>query len=235
MKPITANKPVTIFVSLLLLTSTVSSSLAFAQPPDSLVETVTSAGWDSPGMAQIAIHTGREITRHLEAAHAALAQGESGKALGNVQAANRLNDSVLQMMPYMKVKEDLFNAKGKLDSEQVDVFYDQLLPIYAELDAMEIDAPQMAQQARTKLKAAEAASRKGDTKAANSTVQEVIDMVAATEIDLPVVYLHEQLATAQQALGGSSRDTAAAKAALDNALKSITAVTSGVAVVGETK
>ncbi len=139
------------------------------------------------------------------------------------------------MMPYMKVKEDLFSAKGKLAEEKVDVFYNELLPVYAEIDAMEIDALKMAQQALSKLKAAEAASRKGDAKTASAGVQEVIDMVAATEIDLPVVYLHGQLEAAQQALSGSNRDTAAAQKALDNALQSITAITNGVAVEGEAK
>ncbi|OQX14124.1 MAG: hypothetical protein BWK73_10255 [Thiothrix lacustris] len=135
----------------------------------------------------------------------------------------------------MKVKEDLFSAKGKLAEEKVDVFYNELLPVYAEIDAMEIDALKMAQQALSKLKAAEAASRKGDAKTASAGVQEVIDMVAATEIDLPVVYLHGQLEAAQQALSGSNRDTAAAQKALDNALQSITAITNGVAVEGEAK
>ena len=231
MKNLPSRKPVAVLLSALLLAST--TSLAFtraeaAQPPNSLVETVSTPGWSSPGMQQIAAHSGREIIRHLSDARAALEKNESGKALGEVIAANKLNDSVMQSMPYVNITEDVFNAKGKLAMQNVDRFYDDLLPIYSELDDMEVYAPAVAQHARGKLKEAEAMSRKGQTTEAADKLKEVADAISETDVFLPVGYVHGQLAASQNALSENHRDVATAKITIDNALKSLTAVTEGV-------
>lgn len=231
MKPVSSHKPTAIMLSALLLAST--STFAFAateaaQPPNSLVETVTAPGWDSPNLRKIAAHTGNEIVRHLNAAHAAIEQGDSGKALGEVEAANHLNDSVMQSMPYTDVKEDVFNAKGKLAMEETARFYDDLLPLYAELDDMQMYAPQVAQKARGKVKEAEAMSRKGQNKEAADKLKEVMDDISATAVFLPVGYVHGQLQAAQNALSEQHRDVATAKTAINNALKSLGAFTEDV-------
>jgi hypothetical protein len=220
-------------LSALLLAST--STFAFtaaeaAQPPNSLVETVSNPGWDSPNMEKIAAHTGNEIVRHLSAAHDAIEKNDSGKALGEVEAANRLNDSVMQSMPYVNVKEDVFNAKGKLAMNESGRFYDDLLPIYAELDDMQMYAPQVAQKAHSKVKEAEAMSRKGQTKEAADKLKEVMADISETAVFLPVGYVHGQLEAAQSALSEQHRDVATAKTALDNSLKSLTAFTEAVVV-----
>ena len=231
MKTLPSRKPVAVLLSALLLAST--TSLAFtraeaAQPPNSLVETVSTPGWSSPGMQQIAAHSGREIIRHLNDARATLEKNESGKALGEVIAANKLNDSVMQSMPYVNVKEDIFNARGKLAQQDTGRFYDDLLPIYAQLDDMEVFAPEVAKKARGKLKAAEEMSRKNQTKEAADKLKEVMDDVSATTVFLPVGYVHGQLGAAQNALSEKHRDVAIAKTAINNALKSLTAFTENV-------
>lgn len=234
MKTRISHKPASTMLAVLLLGSSTilaTTVASAAQPPNSLEETVVNEGWaSSPGMQQIAVHSGREIVHHLSAAQAALEKGDSGKALGNVIAASRLNDSVMRMAPYITVSEDLFNAKGKLALEETDRFYDELLPIYAELDEMEAYSPKVAQQARGKLKQAEELSRTGKSDEAANNVQEVISMLAETDVYLPVVYVHGQLEAAQNALSETHRDLATAKAAIDNALDSLTALTEGVAV-----
>lgn len=226
-------KPAAVILSIILLASTTAmavSSVEAAQLPNSVVEAVTTPGWDSPNMQKIAAHSGNEIVHHLAAAHDAIEKGNSGKALGEVEAANRLNDSVMQSMPYTDVQEDVFNAKGKLAQEETGRFYDDLLPIYAELDDMEVYAPQVAQQARGKVKEAETMTRKGQNTEAATKLKEVMDDISATAIFLPVGYVHGQLEAAQNALSEQHRDVATAKTAIDNALKSLTAFTESVVV-----
>ncbi|EIJ35400.1 YfdX family protein [Thiothrix nivea] len=226
-------KPAAVILSIILLASTTAmavTSAEAAQPPNSVVEAVTTPGWDSPNMQRIAAHSGNEIVHHLTAAHEAIQKGDSGKALGEVEAANRLNDSVMQSMPYTDVQEDVFNAKGKLAMQENGRFYDDLLPIYAELDDMEVYAPQVAQKARGKVKEAETMARKGQNAEATTKLKEVMDDISATAIFLPVGYVHGQLEAAQNALSEQHRDVATAKTAIDNSLKSLTAFTEGVVV-----
>lgn len=231
MKTPFARKPAAVVLSTILLASTTTFAVTAAQaaqPPNSLVETTASPGWDSPNMAKIAAHTGNEIVRHLTVAHDAIESGDSGKALGEVEAANRLNDSVMQSMPYVNVKEDLFNAKGKLAQEDTGRFYDDLLPIYAELDDLQVYAPQVVQKVHAKVKEAEAMARKGQTKEASDKLKEVMDDMSATTVFLPVGYVHGQLEAAQNALSEQHRDVATAKTAVNNALGSLTAFTESV-------
>lgn len=233
MKTAFPRKPAAVVLSAILLAST--TTLAFttaeaAQPPNSLVETDTTLGWNSPNMQKIAAHTGNEIVHHLSAAHEAIEKGESGKALGEVEAANRLNDSIMQSMPYTDIKEKVFNAKGKLAMEEAGRFYDDLLPIYAELDDLEVYAPQVAQQVRGKIKEAESMARKGQNAEADTKLKEVMEDISATTVYLPVGYVHGQLEAAQNALSEKHRDVATAKTAIDNALQSLTAFTEGVVV-----
>lgn len=179
-------------------------------------------------MEKIAAHTGNEIVRHLNAAQKAIDANDSGKALGEVEAANRLNDSVMQSMPYVNVNEKLFNAKGKLAMEDSGRFYDDLLPIYAELDDMEIYAPAVAQKARGKIKEAETLARAGKNAEASAKLKEVMDDISETTVFLPVGYVHGQLEAAQNALSEHHRDITVAKTAINNALGSLTAFTEGV-------
>lgn len=231
MKTTLKRKPAAVVLSAILLASTTAlavSTAEAAQAPNSVVEAVTTPGWDSANMQQIAAHTGDEIVHHLDAARAAIDKGESGKALGEVEAANRLNDSVMRSMPYVNVKEDVFNAKGKLAMEETGRFYDDLLPIYAELDDMEVDAPQVAQKTRGQLKEAEAMARKGQKAEASAKLKDVMDDISATAVFLPVGYVHGQLEAAQSALSEQHRDVATAKTAVNNALNSLTAFTEGI-------
>jgi hypothetical protein len=235
MNTVFTRKPTAVVLSAILLIATTAGSVTSAvaaQSTDSVVE-VDNEGWNNPGMRQIAVHTGREVVHHLVAAQEAIEQGQSGKALGNVIAANRLNDSVIQMMPYVTVTTDLFNAKGKLAMEETDLFYDDLLPIYAGLDALEVYAPQLAQQANSKLKQAEKMAREGKTTEAAGTLQEVIVMISETGVYLPVVYVHGQLQAAQNALSETKRDVATAKVTINNALESLAAFTEEVVVEAE--
>ena len=172
-------------------------------------------------MEKMAEHTGREVVHHLMAAHEALAKGDSGKARGNLVAAQRLNYSLLQIMPFATVGEEVYNAKGKLALGEADVVYDQLLPIYSELDELAVYAPEPAKRAKAHLKKAESAARSGDNKTAITSLQEVFDEVSATTLYVPVMYVEGQLKAALYALNQPTRDVKTAQMAIENAMESL--------------
>lgn len=225
------NKPVTmalVSATLYISSATILPDLALA---DDVVEVVAEdTGWDSTNMEKIVAHTGREVVHHLVAARDALEKKESGKARGNLVAAQRLNYSALQMMPFLSVSEDVFNAKGKLIMGENDTFYDELLPIYSELDALELYAPQAAKKARTHLNKAKGLAHKGDSKAAINSLTDAIVAVSETTLYMPVLYVEGQLKAALYGLNQPKRDTTMAMRAIDSALKSLTAFTEEVVV-----
>lgn len=220
--------------ALVLSTITLVSASGFAvakesveKPMSSVVETVVNDGWSSNDNAVFAAQTGQKIVKNLTLAHEAIEEGKSDKALRYTLIASRLDDVLLPLMPHAKIKTDLFNAKGKLAMSENDVFYDDLLPIYAELDAIEAVAPEKAKKARSKVSKAEKLAKSGKTAEAAKTMDEAIAMVSETEIFLPVVYVHGQLEAALGALTKEPQDINTAKKAIDNALESLTAVTAG--------
>ena len=218
----------------ILLGSTVMFSVAsipIIAQAESVAEVVTeSAGWDSTNMEKLVAHTGREVVHHLVAAASAIDKKESGKARGNLVAAHRLNYSALQMMPFLSVTEDVFNAKGKLALGEEDVFYDELLPIYSELDSLSLYAPEAAKKAKVHLKNAEGLAHKGKKKAAMDSLTDVMDVISKTTVYMPVLYVEGQIKAALYGLNQPKRDIALAKKAIANALNSLSAFTEEVVV-----
>ncbi len=221
-----------------LLSSTVLFSVAFMptlSQAEEVAEAITeNAGWDSTNMENLVAHTGREVVHHLVAAASAL-EKNSGKARGNLVAAHRLNYSAMQMMPFLSVTEDVFNAKGKLAMGEDDVFYDELLPIYSELDSLFLYAPEAAKKATKHLKKAEGLARKGNKKAAMDSLTDVMDVVSKTTVYMPVLYVEGQIKAALYGLNQPKRDIALAKKAIKNALNSLSAFTEEVVLTPESK
>lgn len=224
-----SRKPLAVLLSAVLLAS--STSFAMAGPEavsgeDSAIEAVmVNEGWDSENLEKLSTHIGREVVHHLIAAHKAILKGDSGKARGNLVAAQRLNYSLLQIMPFVSVGEDVFNAKGKLALGETEVFYDELLPIYSELDEMSIYAPEPAKKAQGHLKKAEKLARKGDSKAAMSSIKDVMDAISESTLYLPVMTVEGQLKAALYSLNQPKRDVKTAETAIQNAMKSLKAYT----------
>jgi len=229
------NKP----LATALLSTTVMLSVAIVPTlaqADTAADVVTeSAGWDSTNMEKLVAHTGREVVHHLVAAAAALDKKDSGKARGNLVAAHRLNYSAMQMMPFLSVTEDVFNAKGKLAMGETDRFYDDLLPIYSQLDDLALYAPEAAKKATGHLKNAEGLARKGKSKEALDSLKDVMDVVSKTTVYMPVLYVEGQLKAALYGLNQPKRDTALAKKAIANALNSLSAFTEEVVITPTSK
>lgn len=213
----------TFFSAVFLFSATFVPSLAVA---DSVVKQASvKPGWNRRHIEKLVEHTGREVVHHLVAAAEALDKNESGKARGNLIAAQRLNYSVMQMMPALSVTEDVFNAKGKLAMGETDRFYEDLLPIYSEIDDLAVYVPRAAQKARHHLSKSENLAREGQTKQAMASLGEVMEIISETTVYLPVLFVEGQIKAALYALNQPKRDVPLAKRAIANALDSLSSIT----------
>lgn len=189
-------------------------------------ETVTQyKGWEDPVMGNIAVNSGRALLQHLQAVKAALDSGAIDEARSQLISSRDFADALERMMPYVEISDDILGAKNNLVSDDKNIFYESLLPIYASLDEMEIYAPHLAKKARTKVQQAEKQAKKGDRKSAAKTMQEVADDISVTHVFLPVRFVDGQIHAALNAVTKKTPDVATAKKAISNALDNLTQVT----------
>ncbi|MCB1875329.1 MAG: YfdX family protein [Chromatiales bacterium] len=185
-------------------------------------ETVAAySGWEDPDMARIAVHGGRALLRHVQAAHAALQADKLGEARTALNAASDFAEGLQLMVPYAVVVDNIRNAKQELLASSTGVIVDDLLPIYASLDEMAEFAPELAKSAKTKLDDAVQHASSGDKEKAAAKLDEVADEISATTVYLPVLYVEGQVLAARKALDHDPADTKTAATAIDNSLLSL--------------
>jgi len=191
-----------------------------AQPAntDTITETVAV---NSTRLSDVSEQIGRAVVHQLVNAHEALALGHRDKARKDLHAAGNLNYSALRMMPFAVLNDDIFNAKGKLALGETELFYDDLLPIYTELDELAMYAPEKALKAKLHLRKAESFAHKNNTKASIKKLDEVMNVVSETGIYLPVVYVNGQIKAALHDLKQPESDGRTAIKAVDNAIESL--------------
>lgn len=225
-----SSKPLAGIALALALTSPLSA-LAGVTPTKrvnqySSTQTVTEyAGWEDPSMRDMAASSGRALLAHLQGVKADLAADTLDRARSDLQVTQEFAQALERIMPYAVVVDDIRDAKNKLIAEDVEHFYEDLLPIYASLDEIQLYAPDVADNARSKVKQAEKKARKDDAKAAAEVLDEVADDIAATTIYLPVDYVDAQIRAALNALNKKPVDIVTARKDVDNALNSLQAQT----------
>ncbi len=193
------------------------------------VTTVTHVkGWTGSDVQKKASHTGREIVSNLSEAHQALEEQDNSLALKKLNEANKLNASVREIMPFANIREDIYNARGKLVFSDVDTYFDDLLPIYTQLDELQVYAPEVANNIRNHVKKSEYIARRGDAKAAVKPLDEVLDQISSTTVYMPVMFVDGQIKAAIGALNKDKPDSKIANTAVENALQSLRAYTGGV-------
>lgn len=188
----------------------------------------TVAGWTGSEMEKKATQTGRDIVASLADAHQALMNGDQKLALKSLRKAGELNANVLTMMPFATIEEDMYNAKGKLASSETTHYINDLLPIYTQLDELQVYAPETAKRIRSHLKKSEDSAHRGKVKEAMTRLDDVMDELSATTVYMPVKFVGGQIKAAIGALDKSSPDQATANKAVNNALDSLSAYTSDV-------
>lgn len=214
-------------LALMLASSTVLADTQMQSPKmtgkagTESVSIFSESGWANPALARAAAESGRALLGHLESARAFLIAGSPEGARDALFTAREFTRAMERTMPFMAVADDVKTARSKLISGEEDVFYDDLQPIYASVDDMQVYAPTLARSVQGKLKKAEAQARGGRSKDAAQTLREISEEVTQTTVYLPLGFIDNQIQVASAALKGTRPDPAKAQVAIDRALKSL--------------
>lgn len=208
-----------------LLSGSASSLAAAAEntATDSITVS-TYSDWGDPAMAKIAVDSGRALVDHLDSAKGLLATGRIRQARSALTTSREFADAIERTMPYLTVVEDMRNAGQQVTQEDVTGLRADLLPIYASLDELQLYAPKVAERTRGMVQKAEKNASAGDKPAATRLLTEAADDIAQHTVYLPVDYVDEQIHGALYAIDRPKPDVAAARAAVERALDSVTLV-----------
>lgn len=190
-------------------------------------------GWTDPVMGQVAVYSGRALLQHLQAADKALKTGQIAEARSALTASENFARSIQQTMPFVEVVDQIRDVRNVLVGEIRDVAADELLPIYASLDQMELYVPQLAQQSKAKVEQAEKSINNGEKQEAAATLQEVASDISATTVYLPVSYVAKQVNAARNALDKEKPNVTTAQKAVESALDNLIVSSSGLLAVPE--
>lgn len=185
------------------------------------VDIVSDSGWANPALAKAAAVSGQALLAHLQSARAFLVAGSPDGVRDALFTASGFANAMERTMPFVAVADDLKTARDKLVAGEDELFYDDLLPIYASVDDMQIYAPRLARHVHGKVKEAETQARRGKSQEAARVLHEVSEEVIRTTVYLPLNYVENQIQVASAAMKGDHPDTAKAQAAIDKALGSL--------------
>jgi hypothetical protein len=220
-----AVKPVVAVLAAVLATGVVVSTASAASRGDSETINISEySDWGDPGMAKIAVDSGRALIAHLSTARALLDIGKVAEARSALIASREFADAIERMMPYLSVVEDMMDVSNKVVEEDVTALSADLLPIYASLDELQVYAPQVANRTRGMVQKAEKNAAAGNRKDAAQVLKEAADDIVQHTVYLPVDYVDDQVRGALYALNQAKPDVVAAKAAVKRALDSVTTV-----------
>lgn len=218
-------KPLVAVLAAVLATgAVVNTAVAETKGTSETININEYSDWGNPGMAKIAVDSGRALIEHLTTARALLDTGQVSEARSALTASREFADAIARTMPYLTVVDDIRNASHKLVEEDVTTVPDNLLPIYASLDELQLYAPQVANRTRGMVQKAEKNAAAGKKKEAAVTLKEAADDIALHTVYLPVYYVDEQVHGALYALDKTKPDVTVAKAAVNRALDSVTSV-----------
>ena len=178
----------------------------------------------TPGMAKIAVDSGRALIAHLSTAHALLDTNQIPEAHGALIACREFADATERSMPYLTIVKKIRDASKRIVEEDVQTLSTNLLPIYVGLDELQIYAPKVTRRTRGVLKQVKKHAAAGDKKHAAKMLTEAADDISRSTVYLPVEYVGQQVRVALYALDQTKPDIATAEAAVDRALDSVSTV-----------
>jgi hypothetical protein len=182
------------------------------------------ANWGDPAMAKIAVDSGRALVNHLNTTRALLDTDEITQARSALVASREFANTIQRIMPYLTVVEQLQDASNKVVEENITAFKDDMLPIYANLDELQVYAPEVANRTRGMVKQAEKNAEGGNKQRAAKELTETATEIAQHTVYLPVDFVNGQVHVALQALNQKKPDVTVAKRAVNRALDSLTMV-----------
>lgn len=181
-------------------------------------------GWTNPNMAKLASSSGRLLIERIKAAKDMIGTRQFTAARDELDAAQDTAGAIRTMMPFIVLVDDIRHLQNKTIVGDIKQFRDDLLPIYTNLDQMSLYAPTLAKETRQKIKEAEAMAHSGKTKKASNALDKACELITERAVYLPIGYVYDQVAIARAALSGPEPNPGPAKRAVDNALKSLSAV-----------
>ncbi len=188
-------------------------------------------GWEDPAMARTAAYSGRALLHHLHSAQQALDLGQLDKGKKLLSAAGNLAAGIRTMMPFSVLVDQIKDAKGRILSTDSTIQTDSFLPIYRNLDVMELYTPELATKSRDKIENAENQAKKGKHKEAVATLDEVAADISTTQVYLPVLTVQQRIDNALAALDSDPSDVIEAQEQIDIALSSLVGINRGTLVV----
>jgi len=207
-------------------TSPEQSHQTTAKPQQEIEQTVAHHwGWANPHIAAMVEGSARALVDVLGRADQALAGQSPVLAAHNLDYADKLAHAIELQMPYVAIKDRLEDAKGKLEAGATHDFFDDLAPVYANIDDLLLVAPGLGGQIKGKVQKAEQQAKAGKKDEALKQVDAVLDQVTATRVYIPILYVQGQIDAARKAL--TKQKIEAARADVAKALDSLTLVITG--------
>lgn len=205
------------------LAGTLSASALPVLAASTYTETITVQHRElNPKTARIAADTGRTLVDDMHQALKDLNVGDTALARAQVKRSLNLADVIETLLPYTSVAEKVTDQQGKVESQTVEEFHDALLPIYADIDEMQVYAPKAAAKARQHLEESDKHMKAGNPQAAKESLRLVAEDITTHTVYLPVGTVRSHLKAAMDTLEKKEPDTAAAKKAVESALGSVT-------------
>ncbi len=179
-------------------------------------------GWNDPAMQQVAVFSGQALLRHLSIANNALTKKDLGLAKGSLTAARDFAESLKKMIPFMRITEEIKDSQGNILQAKAGYILDDMLPVYENLEQLELYAPELKSKVNTK-------NTKKDK--ASGVHEEELFEASETTVYLPVLYVTSLIDNALSALDRKNPDIDTAKVAVDKALNSLTGIVTSADVV----
>ena len=210
-----------------LLATAIACALSLSAAPILAADAAASPGTQSaqpaidPGLLRIAADTGQSLTDSMHAALVHLDSGDTAQARQEIRKGLRLTGVLKDVMPFAALPSQVAQAKSQLDGQSLEAFEQNMVPIAATLDEMELYAPEKTAKARQHLADARHHKQAGDDEGARQSLQLVSDDLVTGTAYLPVNKVRDQLKTAEDALDHPTPEPKVAEAALTDALDSV--------------
>lgn len=179
-------------------------------------------GWTrplDPAAADIAFTAGEALSRRLARAQQTMHNGGPlSKVRAELLIAAQFVAAIEPVMPYAILDDQLQNLSRQLRSGEAQAPFNQFLPVYASLDALEWYAPDATAHMRARLRQAALTAKAGKLEAAADSVAQVRMRASDVVAHLPVHDIGVRIRLAQQALDRDPPDRSEAEAAILHAI-----------------
>ncbi len=173
------------------------------------------SGWDEPAMKYVAVHSGKALLRHLSAAHQALTEKNISSAKASLTAAQDFAVSLKKMIPFTRISEEIKDSKGNILQIKYGYLLDDMLPVYENLEQLDLYAPELKSRVATR--------KTPENKTSAAHVEELFE-AEDTTVYLPVLHVSSLIDNALAALDRKNADINTAKVAVEKALNSLTGI-----------